>query len=380
MLADLIKVAVPNPGTVAVGSTFTLGAPLAGFQGFDAGLGASGRGWLTLSDGAGRALVLDVTLGSSGGVVTATVNAIVFNLRTGTAAGETFASNCVAWCGAPSDQLRFGGAGLLPTVGGTANARTLSYAPAARVLRPDMTLRFVVPAAGENTAADPTLNVSGLGATVVKRADGAALAVGELRGLCTVVFDGTVFRLLAPPNENVGMVAHFASNSAPAGWLKANGALVSRASFPGLWAFAQASGNIVTDATWLAGTVPGAFSQGDGSTTFRVPDLRGEFARGWDDGRGVDSGRGIGTGQQQQIPNHQHVMPFGWDSGSYFSWLDVGNVPIFGSVVNSGATRFSFGTGGTGTGGRFAYTSTAIDNSSGENRPRNVALLACIKF
>jgi len=76
----------------------------------------------------------------------------------------------------------------------------------------------------------------------------------------------------------------------PPGYLKENGALVSRASFPALTAFALASGNIVSEATWLAGST-GAFSTGDLSTTFRIPDARGEFIRAFDDGRGVDTGR-----------------------------------------------------------------------------------------
>jgi len=52
---------------------------------------------------------------------------------------------------------------------------------------------------------------------------------------------------------------------------------------------AAASGNIVSEATWLGGST-GAFSTGDLSTTFHIPDARGEFIRGYDDGGGIDSG------------------------------------------------------------------------------------------
>jgi microcystin-dependent protein len=91
--------------------------------------------------------------------------------------------------------------------------------------------------------------------------------------------------------------------------LKLNGALLNRVSFARLWAYAQASGNLVTDAAWLAANGPiGAFSQGDGSTTFRIPDLRGEFIRGFDDGRGADAGRGIGTFQDGQLLSHGHAI------------------------------------------------------------------------
>lgn len=78
-------------------------------------------------------------------------------------------------------------------------------------------------------------------------------------------------------------------NAVPAGWLKANGQLVSRSTYAALFA--------------AIGTTYGA---GDGSTTFQLPDLRGEFLRGWDDGRGVDSGRALGSAQADQIKAHTH--------------------------------------------------------------------------
>lgn len=73
---------------------------------------------------------------------------------------------------------------------------------------------------------------------------------------------------------DVGVIGFFAGSSAPSGYLKANGALVSRTTYATLFA--------------AIGTTFGA---GDGSTTFALPDLRGEFLRGWDDGRGT---RGCG--------------------------------------------------------------------------------------
>ena len=71
-----------------------------------------------------------------------------------------------------------------------------------------------------------------------------------------------------------GTVLYFAGSSAPAGWLKANGAAVSRTAYAALFA--------------AIGTTYGL---GDGRSTFNLPDLRGEFIRGWDDGRGVDTPR-----------------------------------------------------------------------------------------
>lgn len=135
-----------------------------------------------------------------------------------------------------------------------------------------------------------------------------------------------------------GAVMSYASSTAPPGWLKANGAPISRATYAALFA--------------AIGTT---FGVGDGSTTFAVPDIRGEFLRGWDDGRGIDSGRALGSAQAEDFKSHthsQHYLPGG--AGAYLaSYLDYYFDPASGVT---GAT------GGT------------------ETRPRNIALLVCIKY
>jgi hypothetical protein len=160
-----------------------------------------------------------------------------------------------------------------------------------------------------------------------------------------------------------GAVQQFARSSAPNGWVKANGAALSRSTYATLFA--------------AIGTTFGA---GDGSTTFNVPDLRGEFLRGFDDGRGVDSGRGFGTLQGQNLPNHQFRMPLGFDGTTFYGWYTAGNVPAFGSETQASVGRLLVG--GTNNSGaiRVAYTDSTPLNISGENRSRNVALLTCIKY
>lgn len=66
----------------------------------------------------------------------------------------------------------------------------------------------------------------------------------------------------------------------PAGYLELAGQAISRTTYSALFA--------------LFGTTYGS---GNGSTTFNLPDLRGEFVRGWDHGRNIDAGRTLGSAQ-----------------------------------------------------------------------------------
>jgi microcystin-dependent protein len=142
----------------------------------------------------------------------------------------------------------------------------------------------------------------------------------------------------------VGQIGMFAMSSAPTGWLKCNGALISRTTYSALFT-----------------AISTAYGVGDGSTTFGLPDLRGEFIRGWDDGRGIDSGRALNsTPQLDQFQSHLHGV---------------------------GATAGPAGTAGyisAGAGHVSDSTSPSTDGANGtprvgtETRPRNIALLMCI--
>ncbi|EOM4951903.1 tail fiber protein [Escherichia coli] len=77
----------------------------------------------------------------------------------------------------------------------------------------------------------------------------------------------------------VGVPVPWPSATPPTGWLKCNGAAFSAEEYPE-----------------LAKAYP----------TNKLPDLRGEFIRGWDDGRGVDNGRGLLTLQDGAIVSHNH--------------------------------------------------------------------------
>ncbi|BBF84871.1 phage tail fiber protein [Aquitalea magnusonii] len=138
-----------------------------------------------------------------------------------------------------------------------------------------------------------------------------------------------------------GHVSFFARSSAPPGYLKANGAALSRSAYANLFA--------------AIGTTFGA---GDGASTFNLPDLRGEFVRGFDDGRSVDPGRLFGSAQADELRSHYHEYRFVGSASS-------STPDDYVSQGGSWPRNFPGSTGRTG---------------GIETRPRNIALLACIKF
>ncbi|WP_369952205.1 phage tail protein [Ralstonia syzygii] len=169
--------------------------------------------------------------------------------------------------------------------------------------------------------------------------------------------DGRYVKLTGFAPLQPGEVQFFAMSAAPTGYMKANGAAVSRTTYAALFA--------------AIGTTFGA---GDGSTTFNLPDLRGEFLRGFDDGRGIDSGRTFGT----------------WQSGSPVVHDDNGGTAGFNIVTPGDGTNVAWSSIAdpwVGTNPLVMYDASAASfvNASTVgfthmSRPRNIALLACIKY
>lgn len=182
-------------------------------------------------------------------------------------------------------------------------------------------------------------------------------------------------------SKNVGMAAlggalvptgasfDMTGSTVPSGYVKANGALLSRVAYPALWAYAQASGNIsASDGTWLTG----GYSPGDGATTFRVPDARGEFVRGWDDARGVDAGRAIGSAQLDAFQGHgveYQNAAIGTALGATFNSMVVGN--YFTNESVNGSTRLGSST--------LVSNGAGVPRTAAETRPRSIAWLKIIK-
>jgi microcystin-dependent protein len=153
------------------------------------------------------------------------------------------------------------------------------------------------------------------------------------------VFSRAEARQMSP----AGQVAYFARSAAPTGWLKANGAAVSRAAYSDLFA--------------AIGT---SFGGGDGFNTFNLPDLRGEFIRGWDDARGVDIGRSFASWQASQNISHVHTG----SSEAAGDHSHSGNTGNGGGHIHAAATAGAGGhshDAGTGGAGGHAHAASASD-------------------
>ena len=176
----------------------------------------------------------------------------------------------------------------------------------------------------------------------------------------------------------VGSVFNLATTTVPTGFLECNGAAISRSTYASLFA--------AISTTW---------GVGDGSSTFNLPDLRGQFVRGWDNSAGVDSGRSFASSQSDQNKSHNHSIT---DSGHFHHAFRSGNSgeSRFGSTLTSS----NFPASGTGAGNlNEAYnivsksdepdvgktssetTGITISNDGGtEVRVKNYALMYVIKF
>lgn len=181
---------------------------------------------------------------------------------------------------------------------------------------------------------------------------------------------------LRDPHHNYvtppGMVADFYAASAPNGWVEAAGALLNRSAYPELWIHAQmlaSAGALITDAAWVAGTpdIRTAWSLGNGTSTFRVPDLRGMFKRAWSHGRGIDSGRALGSYQVDAIQNINGTV--GIVSGGHSG---DGAFAVDGPSVS----HITAGVSGTDPG--LTFDASRVARTADETRPKSIALLTCI--
>lgn len=176
---------------------------------------------------------------------------------------------------------------------------------------------------------------------------------------------------LVPP----GTRGAFYRTTAPTGWLKSNGAVVDRSAYVNLDAAIYCGDANNATAAWGYRTNSTDTVRSTTGTHLKLPEERGEFSRGWDDGRGIDAARSLWATQTQAIQAHTHgVTDPGHNHSNY-----IGN-------ANTGGTNPP-AAGDGGAAGPFAGMNTAsvtgisIQSTGGtETRPRNIAALVCVKY
>ncbi len=159
----------------------------------------------------------------------------------------------------------------------------------------------------------------------------------------------------------VGSIVAFPVDAPPPGFLELDNSVKSTATYPDLSAY-----------------LGGKFNKGDeGVGNFRLPEARGEFLRGWDHGRGVDGGRGIGSSQTDTLKAHSHYLPTGSGGGQAVD--PNGEIPsvVLKDTAADWALRSTFG----GDNAELSIGSVRTYNygSAPETRPRNIAVMWCIK-
>nr|DAQ52943.1 MAG TPA: tail fiber protein [Caudoviricetes sp.] len=178
---------------------------------------------------------------------------------------------------------------------------------------------------------------------------GQFIANAELDALDDGDVDGLVAKLATAITTNlglgegsalpVGVPVPWPSATPPTGWLKCNGAAFSAEEYPE-----------------LAKAYP----------TNKLPDLRGEFIRGWDDGRGVDSGRALLSAQSDTLQNI---------TGSFLDMTTGPNNNTVGAFTSSTLTPnlASIATGGTYKQANYYFDASRVARTSTETRARNIA-------
>jgi microcystin-dependent protein len=142
-----------------------------------------------------------------------------------------------------------------------------------------------------------------------------------------------------------GVILPYGGESVPTGWFECNGTPVSRTTYSALY-----------------GAISTLWGTGDGSTTFNIPDLRGYFVRGWNNGSGNDpdsasrtGGDRVGSSQADGLKSHTHTL-----TAQQATYTATGTGYIW--YVGGATTSASNATGGN------------------ETRPKNKYVMWIIKY
>jgi len=232
---------------------------------------------------------------------------------------------------------------------------------------------------------------------LVKTGSSFSLANGVNGDFLQVLSGSIQFNSTIPGGIPTGAIVPYAANSAPSGWVICNGSLYGRTALD------------PSPQVNLFGIIGTTYGIGDGLTTFAVPDLRGMFVRGFDNGRGLDPLRVFGTDQTFAVESHNHSGTTGNQSVGHThsisgtttdqsvdhvhtyirSSFALRNAPAGGNN-NVAVSEFTTTTGGVNTGHTHNFSGTtgavSADHTHSipsygqtETRPRNVAMNYIIK-
>ncbi|WP_224651360.1 phage tail protein [Pectobacterium versatile] len=243
--------------------------------------------------------------------------------------------NGVAFDGTANISLTPANVGALPAAGTAAAATKLA------------TARTINGVAFDGSA-NITLTPANVGALPAAGTAAAATKLATARKINGVAFDGTA-DITLPLDFPAGAPIPYPLSTPPAGWIKCNGQSFDKSLYP-----------------ILASRYPSSF----------LPDLRGEFVRGWDDGRGVDAGRALMSAQGDAIRNITGSLFYGYDADGkiktnssagalyYDESEKLRDTDIYLSVVNSGDANAWY---------RSKLDASRVVPTANENRPRNIA-------
>lgn len=180
--------------------------------------------------------------------------------------------------------------------------------------------------------------------------------------------------LPTPPSNAVptGTILDYTANSAPDGYIMANGAELSRITFAKLFSWVVSNGLLI-EQSQIPTTAHGFYGTGDGSTTFTIPDLRGVHKRGSD----LASNRGgasLGSYLPDGLPNITGTLNFaGGGSVNIATGAFKGDLPASTHTHSNtviGANGFTFD----------ASRSSDIYGKANQVQPKSVAVNYIIKY
>ena len=240
--------------------------------------------------------------------------------------------------------------------GGSADVITAHFSPPVTELKNG--LKVSIRATAANTSTEPLLQIENFEACPIVKNIDQPLRAGDISGKGYWIdcqYDGVNRKwILQNPAKGivhtgvpVGTVIHFAASVPPKGYLKADGSAVSRETYPDLFA--------------VIGT---RFGEGDGTSTFSLPDLINRFAQG-----STLPGQKIEAG----LPNIKGTIAQGYCNG-------------YGAMSEAFyGTGSAIGTGGDAHSGYSAFINLDASRSSGiygnsnTVQPPALTLLPCIK-